>query len=193
MGNTKAPGTDYNVGEALWGAPFFGKPPMSRSKEAHEALMEAMGMSSALWKDTKGMRGNITNQLTDFTAGNYDVTSNPMFAPGKAATEDIYTRSRENIMETMPAGGTMETQLSGLEQARARGLTDVIGEIQQDMYNKAYGASYGTPQTSIAGANQSASTMQQAISAQSAAASQNAQGMGQLIGTLMSSKSGGKK
>jgi hypothetical protein len=186
MGDTHAAGTDYKAGEALYGAPFFGKPPIEHQEETHDALLEALGMSTKLWNHTEGMRGNVSRQLTDFTAGDYDVTSNPMFAPGKAAVEDVYARSRENIMETMPAGGTMETQLSGLEHARARGLTDTISGIQQDMYNKAYGAGYGTPQTSIAGANQSANSMMQMITAQQAAASQNAAGMGSLVGTLMS-------
>jgi hypothetical protein len=181
------PGSDYSVPEGMMGAPLFGKPPEKRQRETQKALVDALGMSTKLWKHTEGMRGNISQQLTDFTAGDYDVTSNPMFAPGKAATEDIYARSRENIMETMPAGGTMETQLSGLEHARARGLTDTISGIQQDMYNKAYGAGYGTPQTSIAGANQSANSMMQMVAAQNAAAGQNAAGIGSMIG-MMSSK-----
>lgn len=184
------PGSDYTVPEAMQGSPMFGKPPGKHTKESHDAMMEAMGMSTALWKDTADMRGNITDQLTGFTEGDYDVTQNPMFAPGKLAAEDVYARGRDNIVSSMPSGGTMQSALGDLEGARMRGLTDTISSIQQDMYNKAYGAGYGVPQTSIAGANQSAGNMSQAVQMQNMAAGQNAQGFGQLLGYVMKSQGG---
>jgi hypothetical protein len=185
-GPPQLPGSEYNLMEGMMGNPLFGKPPETQRNETHDALMDALGMSTKLWKETEGMRGNVSQQLTDFTGGNYDVTSNPMFAPGKMATEDMYQTARDNVMSNMPAGGMMQENLTSLEGARLRGLTDTVANIQQDMFNKAYGAGYGTPQTSISGANQSANSMMQMLASQQAMASQNAQGMGALLGTMMS-------
>lgn len=162
--------------------PGMGKPSGSQRQAELEALMNATRLPMELWNTTGTMRKNVTNTLERFTGGTMDLANEPMFAPGKAAVEDAYTSAKDNILANMPAGGSMQSALTDLEGQRARGMTDVYGKIQEDMFNKAYGAGYGTPQTSIAGANASASNLSNALQAHQASASQNAAGIGELIG-----------
>lgn len=167
-------------------APGLGKPSSAQQQATTEALINATRLPMELWNTTAGMRENITKQLTDFTSGNYDPTKMPMFAPGKASVEDAYQNARSNILANTPSGGTLQSQLTSLEGQRARGMTDVIGKIQQDLLDKAYGAGYGTPQASISGASASSGNLAAATQAQQAAAGRNAQGVGQLIGYIAS-------
>jgi len=181
------PGSDYNAFEGMSGAPVFGKPSSAAKKEMMDLIRASARPGIELWDTTKGIRGDITKTLGDFTSGNLDVTSMPMFAPGKTATENAYKSARENIISGMPAGGAMLGELGNLEADRASKLTDIIGQIQQDLFTKAYGAGYGVPAAATGGVSSSANTMAQLLNQQQASAGQNAQGIGQMVG-YMSSK-----
>lgn len=174
----------YSPGEIIANplAPGLGKPSSSQKQAQMEALLNATRLPMELWNTTAGMRGGVTRELTNFTKGDYDLAESPMFAPGKAAVEESYKSARDNVLANMPAGGAMQSALVDLEGQRARGMTDVYGKIQQDMFDKAYGAGYGTPQASISGANASAGNLSAALQAQQNSASQNAAGVGELIG-----------
>jgi hypothetical protein len=176
----------YSAGDLIANplGPGMGKPSSAQQSATTEALINATRIPMELWNTTSEMRGNVTNALNDFTAGNYDLTKSPMFAPGKAAIEDAYQTSANDIISKMPQGGTMFNELGDLSQDRARKLTDVVGRIQQDMLDKAYGAGYGTPQSSMSGLNQSAGNLSAATAAQTANAGKNAEGLGLLIGKI---------
>jgi hypothetical protein len=167
------------------GDSLLGNPSKDSIKNQQKLLENAQRIPMELWDTTSGIRKNVTGMLENFTGGNMDITSQPMFAPGKSAIEDTYKTGRQNILETMPEGGMLYSGLAGLEGDRAKGLTDVIAKIQQDVFDKAYGAGYGTPQTSITGLNQAALTSGDALNTQSAAAAQNAAGIGRLLGTII--------
>jgi hypothetical protein len=178
----------YSPGEIFANplAPGLGKPSSAQKQATTEALINATKLPMELWNTTAGMRGNVTNMLEDYTSGNYDLSKNPMYAPQKSAVESAYSSARDNILANMPSGGAMQTQLGELEAKRAQGLTDMYGKIGQDLLDKAYGAGYGTPQTSISGATAASGNLAGATAAQQASASQNAQGVGQLIGYIAS-------
>lgn len=174
----------YSFGDIISNplGPGLGKPSSEQREAQTQALQNANFLPMALWGATDPFRQNVTKQLTDFTQGNYDLSQSPMFGSGKLNIEDTYSTAKNNLMETLPGGGTLFGQLGELEQSRAKSLTDLYGEIAQDMFNKAYGAGYGTPQASISGANQGANTATQQLLSQQAAANQNAAGLGELIG-----------
>jgi hypothetical protein len=164
--------------------PGLGKPSSAQKAATTEALINSTKVPWELWKNTSKIRGNITKQLEDFTSGNTDLSQMPMYAPAKAGVEDSYNTAKQNILENTPAGGSLSRQLTSLEQSRARGLTDAIGKIQQDLLDKSYGVGYGTPQASISGGTAAAGNLSAATSAQEANANANARSLGTLIGTM---------
>lgn len=176
----------YSPGEIFANplAPGLGKPSGAQKAAQVEALQNASFMPRALWNTTAPIRSNITNQLTNFTKGNFDISKMPAYAPGKNAIESTYRTARDQTIADTPAGGLLYDELTNLSAERARDLSDVVGGIQADLLNKAYGAGYGTPQVSIAGANQAAGNLNSYMAAQQTQANQQAIGIGELIGTI---------
>ena len=129
----------------------------------------AAAIAQQMFKESTPIREPLFADLTDFLGGGFDIGESPMWSPGKAAIEDQYQIARENILANLPVGGQLNEQLANLDIGRASSLTDLIGQIQQDMYNKAYGVATQTPQTSIAGLLGSGNIATQAQHAQMAA------------------------
>lgn len=182
----KMPGSTYNPAESMMGAPMFGKPSQQDKQQTQQALLDAISLPRELWTTTKGIRGDITTMLEDFTSGDFDLTTNPMFAGGKANIENAYKTSMENLLANVPSGGSLNAEIANLAEGRAMGMTDLISGIQNDLLKMAYGAGYGTPGQVFGGMNQATGNLSNYMAMQQAMAGQNAQGIGSLIGALIS-------
>lgn len=143
-------------------------------------------MPRELWQTTGGIRSDITGMLEDFTSGQSDISEHPMFAGGKADVESAYNVGKENLLANVPTGGSLNAELANLEQGRAMGMTDLVSNIQDDLLKMAYGAGYGTPGQVFGGMNQATGNLSNYMAMQQAMAGQNAQGIGALIGALVS-------
>lgn len=181
----KIPGSTYNPAESMMGAPLFGKPSQYEKEQTQNALLEAISLPRELWATTKGIRGDITSMLEDFTSGNFDLATSPMFAGGKADIESAYRTSKEDILSSVPAGGSLNAELANLAEGRAMNMTDLVSNIQNDLLKMAYGAGYGTPGQVFGGMNQATGNLSNYMAMQQAMAGQNAQGIGSLIGALI--------
>lgn len=181
------PGSDYTIFEAMQGSSAFGKPSEADQEETQDAILDALGMSRELWNTTKGMRRNVNQLLQDFTAGDFDYGTDPRFASHKSAIEDQYKSSKDDVIASVADGGSLDSAIGTLANQRARSFTDVISDIQQDMFQKAYGAGYGVPGQAISGMNQGAQNLQQMLAMQYANAGDNAAGIGSLIGAIIGS------
>lgn len=181
----KMPGSTYNPAESMMGAPLFGKPSQQDKQQTQQALMSAISLPRELWENTAGIRGNITDMLENFTSGNFDLATSPMFAGGKADIESAYRTSKEDLLANVPAGGSLNAELANLAEGRALGMTDLISGIQNDLLKMAYGAGYGTPGQVFGGMNQATGNLSNYMAMQQAMAGQNAQGIGSLIGALI--------
>ncbi len=143
----------------------------------------------------------------------------PLYQLARTGLESQYNPARENIMASTPRGGALYENLAGLEMSRAQQAGELPATIAapliSDIYNKAYGVAFQSPQTSIAGlsaANQglssrtgaayglagsmyganSAAAMQQAAMNQQATMGLGA-GLGNLAGMgLKAANTGGK-
>ena len=146
-------------------------------------------IAEKLFKQTDPMRENIFGTLEDFTAGDFDISTSPAFAPGKMAIEDVFGTARGNVLANVPVGGQLTESLTDLETGRAKSLTDLIGGIQGDMFSKALSTATGVPQTSLAGLSSSAMANlqarqigQQQSSAKMGMAGNLGMGIGSIIG-----------
>ena len=104
-----------------------------------------------LYGQTAPHREEILSSGLDFLQGNYDYSASPMWGASKAAAEDQYGLARENLMENLPTGGSLNQGLTDIAGSRARTLTDEASKIAQDEYNKIYGYATGMPSTAIQG------------------------------------------
>lgn len=132
-----------------------------------------------MFTESEPLRSQIIGRGERFLGdeGAFDVTQSPMWAPGKAAAEDVYSAAQEGILANLPRGGALQESLAETERGKARTLTDLAGQIAMDEYNKAYGLATLTPQQSLAGLSSLAG------SEAMAQATEQAAGLG-LIGSL---------
>lgn len=125
--------------------------PSSSQNQISDLISSASGMGQAYWAETDPLRRSVIDRLSKFMSGNFDPTASPMYAPMKQAVEQQYGTAKNNIMSSLPGGGTLLDSLADLETNKAKSLTDMISQIVSDEYSKAYGLASGSPQTSMAG------------------------------------------
>ena len=114
-------------------------------------------ISDQIMNMTSNLRKNYVGGLEDFTQGNFNIADHPMWAGGRSAIGDQYQVAKDNIIGNTPTGGSLNESLGNLEGARAKDLTGLISQIQQDMLNRTQQTAFGTvpsaisAQTSLAG------------------------------------------
>jgi hypothetical protein len=158
-------------------------------------------IAEELWKMTGPVRGY---QLDDFArffspGAKYDPSELPGFSPiyssARTGLEDQYKQARESLLGNVPRGGAQIEALTQLEAGRAGdvgSLPSLISkDIISDLYNKAYGVAWNSPQVSLGGLGGAASTYTSRSNAAVAAQLQERQmgnqmwsGLGQAAGML---------
>jgi hypothetical protein len=128
--------------------------------------------------------------------GRYDPTKLPTYKPlfglQKQSLESQYQQAKNNILASTPTGGNLAGSLGNLETGRATAMGAMPAELSagilNDMLNKAYGAAFQTPTTTLSGLSTAAGTYgnrQAAAMAQAAADQQSTYGLlGGLGGAL---------
>jgi hypothetical protein len=159
--------------------PALGKPDPEAQENATETSTrlaeQAAGMSANYFNATGPMRNSLITRLTDFMKGNLDPTDSAMYAPIKMTAERQYDTAREKTLEDLPRGGALYASLSSLAGQKANTITDMISQIVQDEYNKAYAMGQGSQQVAAAGitsAGDSQSKLLQALGTQQQAGAQ---------------------
>jgi hypothetical protein len=110
----------------------------------------------------------------------YDPTQLPTYAPlfglQKQGLESQYQMAKQNLMGATPRGGNLTGAMTGLEASRAANVgampAQLSSTILTDMLNKAYGAAFQAPTTTLSGLSTAAGTYgnrQAAAMSQSAA------------------------
>lgn len=174
--------------------PALGKPDPEAQEEATKTstglAKQAADMSAGYYSATAPIRGNLITRLTDFMKGNLDPTASAMYAPIKMTAERQYGEAREKTLEDLPRGGALYESLSNLAGQKAQTITDMISQIVQDEYNKAYAMGQGSQSVAasgITGAGDSTNKLLQALSTQQQAGAQqgsNAVGLAKLIAEI---------
>ena len=117
-------------------------------------------IANQLWSTTQPVRSNLLDTMTDATSGNFNMADYPAFAPLKQNAETQYGNAQENIMGMMPQGGQLYDALAQNENARAGAMTNMGGDIFQQIMNQAQQASFQTPAQSMQGLGQASQSEQ---------------------------------
>lgn len=110
---------------------------------------------------TKDAQGNLMRR-----PANYDVSQLPQYEPlfglQKQSLEAQYQQAKKNLMGSTPEGGSLTAALSNLENNRASAVGNLPAQIAApliaDEMNKAYGAAFNAPTTTVSGLGSAAST-----------------------------------
>ena len=159
--------------------PILGKPDPESQEAATQASANAANLSTQLaqqvWNETSPVRSSVLNRLTSFMQNGLDPTNSALYAPLKNQVENTYQTGRNNLMSQIANGGALYEGLSDLERSKSSSMGDLMAQILQDEYNKAYGIASGAPQQStsaLMGAGQTGSSLLSALSGQGIATAQ---------------------
>jgi hypothetical protein len=120
-----------------------------------------------------GTSGTTNQQSTapaGFTSsGLYNPYNLPGYAPlyqlARTGLESQYNPARQSIMESTPRGGALYENLANLEMSRAQQAgslpATIAAPLISDLYNKAYGVAFNSPQQSMAGLGAATSSYNQ--------------------------------
>lgn len=154
-------------------------------------------MAEELYGQTKPLRGRLLNQMGGIVRGKttpqQTALFKPIFSQAKQGIEDQYGVAREDILSTLPRGGTQRKGLTDLAIGRAEQSSALPAQISsgilQDMIDKSYGVAFGTPQTSISGLGTAAGTFgakqSQAMASESQENAAKYGGLGTAIGLAL--------
>ena len=118
-----------------------------------DAANTASWIAKQLYTETDPLRDSFMSEFAGLEEGKMPFGSNwnSMFSAARGPVEDQYGRARENIIATNPTGGRMFENLADVETQKAGTLGGMSAQYLSDFLNKAYGAAWQTPQTSLAG------------------------------------------
>lgn len=141
-----------------------GKKPSTPPPSPYE--QQGAQIAKETYEETTPLRKEFLQQMGQFTQGGYDPTKMAIFSPlydiARAGPEAQYRGAMENILAGTPRGGGQTAAIAQTELARAKDVGSIPGMITSDlltdMLNKAYGAAFNAPQTSMAGFGSLAST-----------------------------------
>lgn len=142
-------GTDIDPGNTLLG-PMFGVGSSSK-KQSGKTAESAYNKANQYWDETSGLRTGIIDRLTEFVEGGFDPTKSPMYAATKNATEQQYGTALDNLLASLPAGGSINEGITGLEVGKATNLLNAISQILQQEYNAALGIMSQSPAVTFQG------------------------------------------
>ena len=153
----------------------------------------AMGrIAEQLFAETSPLRQSFLSQFGDVAGGGYDPTKDPryanLFGIARGGMEKQYGVAREDILGGTPRGGGQIAALANLATSRAQdvgSLPSIISaDLMSDLSNKAYGAAFQAPQTSLSGLSGAASAYGGRLASSQAAAAQQQAGLYQGLGML---------
>lgn len=128
---------------------MFGGPSGSDLSGALTGQQENVGTAQNIWNTlfktvtdqfnaTAGPRNAVIKRANDILSGNYDPAASPAYSPMKRSVEGQYGKARENIMASLPSGGTMADALTKTELSKAGSLSDIMSQILTGELNQAY-------------------------------------------------------
>ncbi len=144
-------------------------------------------ISAQYFNQTDPVRKQLIDRSNKFLTGNLDVTQSPVFGQLKLASDQQFSRARDNVLASMPSGGALSEALVGLEGEKASNMTNAIGSLANEELNRAFG--FVNPQASMSGLGMAGQLQNQTAMDQSQQKGAAKQGVGQGVGMLAATKS----
>lgn len=161
---------------------IFGGSPSGGSSGGTASADALSRLAQEYWKQSAGVRDPFLSQMSQFMTQGWDPTTSAMWDPLKANVESQFQTAQNDIKSQLPAGGNLLESLADTSTAKANTLSGLAGNMIQDMYNKAYGISTGSPQQSMSGLTGAGSLYNQAYSGNAQNQMANVAGLGGLMG-----------
>jgi hypothetical protein len=177
--------------------PFTGDPSQIYMQQGDQWLPYGGAMQPGS-PGAPGEFGGEAGAGTPSLYGGYDPYRIPGYAPiyqlARGGLESQFSQAREGILGSSPRGGALSENLANLEMARAVEAGSLPAQIAtpliQDIMDKAYGAAFAAPQTSLGGLGSAAATMSSRYGPQMYGALQAQQMQNQMWGGIGSGLGG---
>jgi hypothetical protein len=108
-------------------------------------------MLQDLFNQTAPIRQAMFTDWNQLLSGQPSTYMNTAFGSLRGPVEQQYATAKENVLANTPRGGGLFDQLTNVETARAQNLSDILGRLYIESLNKAYGAAWNAPTTTISG------------------------------------------
>jgi len=169
-----------------------GKPDPEAQEDAADASANATNILSAIsqnyYKKTAGLRGSVIDRLTKFMKGDFDPTDSALYAPIKTATENQYQKGMDELLSTVPRGGGLYAGIGDLIGKKADTTSDLIAQLVQDEYNKAYAMGTGSQEVAasgLSGAGTGANGLVSALASQQNAGVNQTKNLADILSKIM--------
>jgi len=109
------------------------------SRTARKIAKSVKAKGSELYSTSRPVWSGLGETFSNFLSQPFDVgdvTSSPLWEPGKLAAEQAYQNAQQNLLSNMPSGGALLQGLGDTERAKANTLTNLAGQVGQDRYNR---------------------------------------------------------
>lgn len=140
--------------------------------KAPKATKYQAKFAQGLLQDTDPIRQSLFTRSNDFLSGGFDPRSTPTYGAVKYSADSNFNQAKDNVLQRFGRGGPLVSAMTGLEEARAGGLTQAAGSIYGDELNRAMTLGTGMAQLGSGSLGQAGSVqaqMAQANAASSAA------------------------
>lgn len=111
----------------------------------------AANIANSMWNSTGKIRNPLIDMMAEVTGGNFDPASSPLFSGVKSNVDDQFKTAENNVLSMIPEGGVLQDALAGLETGKAKTLSEMMGSLENDWMNKAYGAAFQAPGEAMSG------------------------------------------
>jgi hypothetical protein len=142
-------------------------------------------IAKRLFESTDPLRSSLIGQSADFLSGGMDPTLTPEYSAIRNFANQQSSQAKDNILSTMPSGGTLLDKLADVDISKARTLTDASAGIYGDNMNRAMSLAIGSPlQTSISGTGAAAQMQAAKEQAEATESAGQKSGMGEAVGAV---------
>ncbi len=142
-------------------------------------------ISLRMFEESDPLRVGLIGRSEDFLNGGLDVTQSPMYGALKAGNDSAFQRARNNTISSTAAGGGLTDALTNLETSRAVEMSRGVGQLGEGELGRALTLATGQTPTAVGGLGQAAGIQAQQMAAQQAQQSQQKQGAGTAVGSIL--------
>ena len=150
--------------------------------DASDLSKDAGKKADQWWNQTAGLRNGLVDRLTQFMQGGFDPTASSQYAAGKQGVDNQYNIAKDEIFSTMAPGGGLQEMMANLSTSKSQNMVQLIAQIVQDEYNKAFQIGATSPSVTFQGLGTAGDILSPVIDADAQTQSAEYGMMGNILG-----------
>ncbi len=154
--------------------------------ESAEDLLQKT--SAGLIKQTDPLRRNLINRSNTFLGGNFDITQIPEYGFMRDMIGRNADMAKDNILETMPSGGTLLDKLADVDIGKMQTMTALGSDLYGRELDRATSLATGAP---LSAGMSGLGSILQLLAAREGAAAQRDAGQQAMLGAGLGGLLGG--